>query len=50
MNLDFLEKICAKGKIANRKVLAKSKIMVLLDLLHCLFHPLLQLDGGTISF
>jgi hypothetical protein len=49
MNLDLLEKICAKGRITHKKVLAKSKVVVLLDLLHCLLHLFLKFDGGTIS-
>jgi hypothetical protein len=49
MNLDFFEEIHAKGRITHKKVLAKNKVVVLLNLLHCLFHPFLKLDGGTIN-
>jgi hypothetical protein len=49
MNLDFLEEISVKGKITHMKVLAKSKVVVLLDQLHCLFHLFFKLDGGAIS-
>jgi hypothetical protein len=50
MNLDSFEEIHAKGMIADKKVLVKSRVVVLLDLLHCLLHPLLKLDKGAINF
>jgi hypothetical protein len=43
MNLEFLEEIRAKGMIIDRKVLRKNKIVVLLDVFHCLLHLLLSL-------
>jgi hypothetical protein len=49
MNLDFLEEICANGKIVDRKVLAKNKVVVLPNLFHYLLHSLLKLDRGAIN-
>jgi hypothetical protein len=50
MKLDFFEKLFAKSRITHKKVLAKSKLVVLFDLLYCLLHLLLKLDGGMINF
>jgi hypothetical protein len=49
MSLDFLEEIYAKGRIVDMKVLAKNKVVVLLDLFHCFLHLLLKLDRGSIN-
>jgi hypothetical protein len=50
MNLNFLEEIWAKCRITHKKVLVECRAMVLLDLLHHLYHPLFELDGKAFTF
>jgi len=45
MNMDFLQKIWIEGMIAHNKVFVKNKVLVLIDMLHSLLHPLFELDG-----
>jgi hypothetical protein len=47
MNVDFLQKIWIEGMIAHNKVFVENGIMVLIDLLHSLLHPLFEFDGKT---
>jgi hypothetical protein len=45
MNMDFLQKIQIEGMIAHNKMFVENRVLVLIDLLHSLLHPLFELDG-----